>query len=236
MQNDIVQSLRKELIRQSDASKKAGFEQFFKDPVKFYGVKTGTVRDIARRYWQQIKKLSKETIFTTCEALYKSGICEESFVVSYWLPHISKDFASKDIHVFHRWIQTYINNWASCDGFANHTVGDLIAMYPEHIQTLKKWTDSSNRWVRRASAVSLIFIARKGKHLADIFAIADRLLKDKDDMVQKGYGWMLKEASRMHQQEVFTYVMKYKKDMPRTALRYAIELMPQTLRKQAMQK
>ena len=55
-------------------------------------------------------------------------------------------------------------------------------------------------------------------------------------MVQKGYGWMLKEASRLHQKEVLDYVLRHKDDMPRTALRYAIEKMPESLRKHAMAK
>jgi len=42
-------------------------------------------------------------------------------------------------------------------------------------------------------------------------------------MVQKGYGWMLKEASKLHQDDVFQYILKHRKEMPRTALRYAIE-------------
>jgi 3-methyladenine DNA glycosylase AlkD len=53
-------------------------------------------------------------------------------------------------------------------------------------------------------------------------------------MVQKGYGWLLKEASKAHQQQVFDYVMKWKAKMPRTALRYAIEKMPVEMRRQAM--
>jgi 3-methyladenine DNA glycosylase AlkD len=66
--------------------------------------------------------------------------------------------------------------------------------------------------------------------------IADILLHDQDDMVQKGYGWMLKEASRTHQKEVFEYVLKHKDNMPRTALRYAIEKMPAELKNEAMKK
>jgi 3-methyladenine DNA glycosylase AlkD len=62
------------------------------------------------------------------------------------------------------------------------------------------------------------------------------LLSDKDDMVQKGYGWLLKEASRKHQKEVLNYVLKNKKKMGRTALRYAIELMPKELKTEAMKK
>jgi len=69
-----------------------------------------------------------------------------------------------------------------------------------------------------------------------VFVISSNLLKDKDDLVQKGYGWLLKEASNFHQNEVFEYVMKNKADMPRTALRYAIEKLPKDLRDAVMKK
>ena len=55
-------------------------------------------------------------------------------------------------------------------------------------------------------------------------------------MVQKGYGWLLKEASREHTEEIFAFVMDNKRAMPRTALRYAIELMPKGLKAEAMKK
>ena len=90
--------------------------------------------------------------------------------------------------------------------------------------------------MRRASAVSLIVPAKKGMFLQDVFEIADIMLLDKDDMVQKGYGWMLKVASHLHQKEVFDYVINKKSVMPRTSLRYAIEKMPEELKKKAMAK
>ena len=82
----------------------------------------------------------------------------------------------------------------------------------------------------------MIIPAKKGQFLTEIFIISDRLLPDEDDMVQKGYGWLLKEASRLYQDNVFQYVMKNKKVMPRTALRYAIELMPKELKSEAMKR
>ncbi len=101
---------------------------------------------------------------------------------------------------------------------------------------LKAWAKSKNRWLKRASAVSLIVPAKKGDFLQDAFEICDVLLADGDEMVQKGYGWLLKEESRKHQTEVFDYVVKNKAVMPRTALRYAIELMPKELKAKAMEK
>jgi 3-methyladenine DNA glycosylase AlkD len=98
------------------------------------------------------------------------------------------------------------------------------------------WAKSENRWLKRASAVSLIVPAKKGLFLQDAFEICNVLLIDGDDMVQKGYGWLLKEESRKHQKAVFNYVVKNRSVMPRTALRYAIELMPRELKAEAMKK
>lgn len=75
-------------------------------------------------------------------------------------------------------------------------------MYPQYIKELKKWATSSNRWNKRAAAVTLIVPAKQGLFLKEIFEIADCLLLDKDDLVQKGYGWMLKSASHSQQTEV----------------------------------
>ena len=66
--------------------------------------------------------------------------------------------------------------------------------------------------------------------------IADILLADKDDMVQKGYGWMLKEASKANPEVIFEYVIRHKATMPRTAYRYAIEKLPADLKRVAMEK
>jgi 3-methyladenine DNA glycosylase AlkD len=109
-------------------------------------------------------------------------------------------------------------------------------MYPDHLAELKTWARSKNRWARRAAAVTLIIPARHGRFLDEVFEIADILLRDDDDLVRKGYGWMLKATSESNRKAVFDYVMKNKSEMPRTALRYAIEKMPKTLKAKAMQK
>lgn len=232
----IIKSVRSDLIKNSDEKTKNGFHRYFKEEVKFHGVKMHLVDKVAKEYFQTIKDKHKEEIFSLCEDLLKSGYCEEAWVAGSWAYWIYKQYESKDIETFERWIDKYIDNWAECDNFCNHAVGKLVEQYPELVERLKQWTKSPNRWVKRASAVSLILPARKGLFLQDIIEIADSLLLDIDDIVQKGYGWMLKESSKAHQKEVFDYVMENKRVMPRTALRYAIEKMPQDLRKKAMEK
>ena len=232
----VIKGIRKELDEQKDELTQKVFQRFFKEEVKYYGVKTATVAKIAKKYWKDIKSRDKKEIFVLCEELYKSGYCEEAFIVSNWIPNLKDQFERGDLTIFQYWIETYISNWAECDGFCNHSVGDFIEKYPDSIAELKRWAGSDNRWLRRAAAVSLIIPAKHGKYLDDVIEIADILLTDQDDMVQKGYGWLLKEASRNHQAEVLGYVMRNRKEMPRTSLRYAIELMPKATRLEAMKK
>jgi 3-methyladenine DNA glycosylase AlkD len=234
--NPILLQIRKDLKAATDQKTQKSFQRFFKEQIKVYGVKTEIVGKIAKKYWPRTKTFDKQTIFELCEELYRSDYTEEAFIVAFWLPNYIENLEPSDLATFKRWIETYINNWAKCDGFCNHTIGDLIEKYPEIVGEIKSWAKSENRWLKRASAVSLIVPAKKGLFLQEAFEISDVLLTDGDDMVQKGYGWLLKEESRKHQKAVFDYVVKNRKDMPRTALRYAIELMPRELKAEAMKK
>jgi 3-methyladenine DNA glycosylase AlkD len=234
--NKIIENIRIDLIRNADERTKRSGERFFKEDVKIYGVKSAIVSRIGKDHYKELDDKSKTNVFSVCEELWKSGVMEESFIACNWSYYVHKNYEPADFKVFERWVNRYVSNWASCDTLCNHSVGTFIEMYPALISGLKKWARSDNRWVKRASSVSLIVPARKGIFLNDIFEIADILHADKDDMVQKGYGWMLKSASQAHQKEVFDYVIRKKATMPRTSLRYAIEKMPKELKASAMAK
>jgi len=208
--NKILSGLRAELSELSDAKLQASSQRYFKDSVKVYGIKTATVGQLAGKYYQKIKHLHKDNILELCEELQKSDYMEEAFIAYNWSDRISKNLDTADWPTLTRWVSKYVSNWAECDTLCNHTVGNFIMKYPDYIKELKAWTKSDNRWVKRAAAVSLIVPARKGLFLDDIFIIADSLLTDSDDMVQKGYGWMLKVTSQAHLQPVYNYVMKHK--------------------------
>ncbi len=234
--SNVIETIRQQLNQNADQKTKESGQNFFKEKVRSYGVKTAVVGKISKENFETIKDKGKEEIFVLYEELWRSGYIEESFIACNWSYYIHKDYKPEDFKVFEKWVNNYVSNWASCDTLCNHTMGTFVEMYPEYLSGLKKWAKSQNRWMRRASAVSLIVPAKRGKFLKDIFEIADILLLDKDDLVQKGYGWMLKAASQAHQKEVFDYVTKNRMVMPRTALRYAIEKMPKELKEKAMAK
>ena len=236
MKNSILEQVRLELKNSVDEKTLDTAQHFFKEQITAYGVKVPVVNKISSTFLSEIRSKSKQEVFDLCEELWRSGMLEESFIACSWSYAICKKFEPSDFEVFERWVQNYVDNWASCDTLCNHTVGEFIEMYPQFLSKLKEWATSENRSMRRAAAVTLIIPARKGLFLNDIFEIAELLLADKDDLVQKGYGWMLKAASQAYQTEVVDFVIKYKTTMPRTALRYAIEKMPQEMKAQAMKR
>lgn len=232
----IISNIRKELNNNIDEKAKISSQNFFKEKIKTYGVKTPVVGNISKKYFKLINDFSKTEIFDLCETLWQSGYIEESIIACHWSYFVHQQYEPDDFKIFEKWIDFYIDNWATCDTLCNHTVGEFLEKNPNYISELKKWAISKNRWMRRAAAVSLIIPAKKGKFLKELLEIADILLLDKDDLVQKGYGWMLKSASQSHQKQIFDYIISKKMIMPRTALRYAIEKMPADLKLKAMVK
>ena len=235
-ENMIVQEIRRELQENANEQYRQSIQRFFKEEIQMYGVKTPIFKEITQKYFSIIKDRPKQEIFSLCEKLLESGFGEERGVAFNWAFRLRKKFEKRDFSLFESWLKKHVTNWGAFDSLCCGALGYFICQFPEYFPKVKKWAVSENRWLRRASAVVLIYSINKKKSLAPVFETADILLLDKDDMVQKGYGWMLKVASNHEPQKVFEYVMRHKKEMPRTALRYAIEKLSPHLRKQAMAK
>jgi 3-methyladenine DNA glycosylase AlkD len=236
MSTKIINEIRSKLIELSDEKTRISGARFFKEKVKLHGVQSKPVAKLAKEYQYMVLPLGKEKVLKLCDELWTSGFIEESFIACHWALAHKKEYTPEDFDVFEYWIHNYVTNWASCDTLCNHTVAECVMAFPALAKRTLQWAKSENRWVKRAAAVTYIIPARKGMFTDEIFRIANVMLHDPDDMVQKGYGWMLKAYSQYDPANVFSFIMEHKSDMPRTAFRYAIEKMPENLRKKAMAK
>ena len=235
----IVQEIKNQLEEHSDPEereKRIRWEEQYQEMSKFYGIPSPIVRKISSSFFQKIRKKPKQEILRLCNDLLESGYSEERTIAFDWGFRLRKDYEKADFHLLESWLKRHVHSWGACDDLCTHALGALIFQFPALIQETREWTRSENRWIRRASAVSLIYSIRRKQQLGAVFETADALLTDQDIMVQKGYGWMLKEASNKYPEEVFDYVMKNKKEMPRTALRYAIEKLAPEFRREAMKR
>jgi len=96
------------------------------------------------------------------------------------------------------------------------------------------WARNPNLWVRRASAVALIPSVRRGRTLDIAYKIARRLHADREDLLQKAVGWMLREAGKADPARLETYLRANGARIPRTTVRYAIERFPSAKRRELL--
>lgn len=234
--NDRVPGLiRRQLLARVEPRYREGITHFFRgDPVKFLGVRTPFVRAISADAFKVLEDTEKKDVWTLCDRLLESGYGEERTIAFDWAWRLRKKLEPSDFKVFVRWLARHCADWAGVDDLSCHPLGYLLYEHPELLPSLAPWRRSPKWHLRRASAVALIYSVRREKQLDLVLKTADALLMDEHDLVQKGYGWLLKEASRHFPKIVFDYVMKHKARMPRTALRYAIEKLPAGWKKRAM--
>ncbi|HLD81619.1 MAG TPA: DNA alkylation repair protein [Patescibacteria group bacterium] len=240
---NIVADIRNDLAIHALPHGKSATQQWYKEKIKCYGVATPTVRKIAAKHFRTLEQENQPLIFRVCEELLRSGFNEESIIALSFATRTQERHTLEDFEMFESWLKKYVDNWSKCDDLCLHIMNFYLSHHPGIMKQIKSWTRSNNQWVRRAAAVSFItsmkingttsYGVAKG-HINDVFAVAMLLMDDKRDLVQKGFGWMLKAASVTEKKKVYNFLIKHEKNMSRIAFRYALEHMPPSWRKKAM--
>lgn len=234
----MLKSLRADLRKLATPEKKKASEWFFKTAQgqygfgdKFIGVTVPEQRTIAKKY--------QELPLIDLIILLKSEIHEERLTALIILVHKfqkADQKLKKDIYEIYLKHSKYINNWDLVDTSAPKIVGEYLQDKERSI--LYKLAKSKSLWERRIAIISTFqFIYYKDSK--DAYKIAEILLADeqtlsrearnKNDLIHKAVGWMLREAGkRVSKKELMEFLKKHYKKMPRTMLRYAIEKMPQS--------
>lgn len=232
-----IEQLRRETGRYDKPKYRKNYQRFFKEKLaQPESIALNYLRKISATVYREYRNRPISEKLAICEALLEDGSDYSRFFAFDWAQKSVKQCGSEEFKRFERWLKTRVNNWAVCDQLCCGVIGELVAINPPLVSKTRKWAKSKNRWLRRASAVALIPGLRESIDIREGLATANLLLADDDDMVRKGCGWLLKEASNRFQDEVFAYIMKNRARMSRTTLRYAIEKLPAGMKKRAMGK
>lgn len=211
-------------------------ERYGLNTANYLGLKNPDVYKIADEYFRQYKHYSTEDLIEACAAMLATGSREMRFSAFRWGDKMHKRLTPAHLPELERWMDNYLFDWADCDFLSTKTIGELFVRYPECIERTTEWASSKKLFTRRAAAVTLIVPVKRIDVLPQAFAIAEALLMDTEDLVQKGYGWLLKVAADRYPDEVFSFLLERKHCMPRTALRYAIEKMPESMRQKVLRR
>jgi 3-methyladenine DNA glycosylase AlkD len=195
------------------------------DGLGFLNVGTDAVRQLARGLvrdhrdrWAVAEGLAFANALIADRHLEVKGIGIEV------LACYRREFTPALLPVWKRWLSNnHSANWATTDGICGSLIGPLLVAHPRLVREMPSWSRDPNMWVRRASAVSLIPSVRRGVALDTAYEVARRLHRDREDLLQKAVGWMLREAGKADAGRLELYLRANGPSIPRTTVRYAIE-------------
>jgi 3-methyladenine DNA glycosylase AlkD len=191
----------------------------------FIGVRLPDIRKVAKEF--------TESTFQNIKGLLASKIHEERLCALIILVNQYKHsdvVQRKKISDFYLQNKKHINNWDLVDVSAHYILGQYILDNPTERGILKTLALSKSLWDRRIAMVSTWIMIRAG-NISETLFLAKILLKDKEDLMHKAVGWMLREAWKKEPEQVENFLKEYYQDVPRTTLRYAIERMEEGKRK-----
>lgn len=223
-------SLKKELLKLSDVNKRDFLPRFFKTGKGQYGegdVFIGVTVPKSRLVAKQYLFLK----FSDLKELLNSEIHEERLVALFVLVDQFKKEKDrrKEIFDFYLKHKARVNNWDLVDSSAPYIVGGYLLDKADR-GILVKLAKSASLWNRRIAIVATMAFIKEG-NFKDTFEISEILLEDKEDLIHKAVGWMLREVGKKDQGKLEEFLKNHYKKIPRTALRYAIERFDETKRR-----
>jgi 3-methyladenine DNA glycosylase AlkD len=226
-----IQQIKKRLKQLANKEKAEILQRFFKtgpgeygEGDVFIGVKVPDLRKVAKNF-QYIG--IKDVIILLESAIHEERLLALLILVSKYVK--GNETAKKEIYKLYLKKTTFINNWDLVDVTAQHIVGDYLM--DKNKSPLYRLTKSKDLWERRI-AVMATFCFIKRERYEDTLKIAKILLNDKEDLIHKAVGWMLREIGKRNMVIEEAFLKQHYKEMPRTMLRYAIEKFPEPKRQQ----
>lgn len=225
-----------ELEKMANPTRARQAQKYFKEKVSFYGITSVQARGLAQTLYLEIKAdWDIRQALAFCQELLQNPYHEARGIGILVLQKFKKRLPFEMPGRLHDWAcKNYLDNWALVDVTFPELMGAYLEQHPEKTGVLDRWAKSKNRWVRRASIVSLLKLTKKKEFQDGIYRMASCHFQDQDDLIQKANGWLLREVGKSDMQRLERFLRKNGPAIPRTTLRYAIERFEETLRKRLL--
>jgi len=193
----------------------------------FLGVRSGPLRALSREF----RAIRPRDAFTVLRSKYHEERLLALMVLVLQYPK-ADEAKRREIYTGYLARTRWINNWDLVDVSAHHIVGAHLEARSR--RPLYRLARSRSMWERRIAVISTFRFIRAGD-FADSLAIAEKLLVDREDLMHKAVGWMLREVGKRDRAVLEAFLHPRYRTMPRTMLRYAIERFPPSRRRRYLE-
>lgn len=224
------------LRENADPARAEKLQRYFKDPVDSYGVHWPPFKEWQAAFHARLAEqwtVREATEF--CELMLEDRHMESRGTGFQAVALFVNEASPELLGTARRWLDEDCDNWGLVDNLAPSVVSPLLRNHPELIPAVMSWTDSPNQWVRRAAAVAFVDLVTDDRFLDPAYEVATRLLDEREDLVQKAVGWLLREAGKVDRDRLERYLLEHGPHVPRTTLRYAVEKYPKADRQRILE-
>lgn len=202
------------------------YSRYFTEGFDSYGLDQKTFEDQRDKWLEQWKTdLTLNDYLKLGDQLIATGKYEEaSFAISFVYSQTDQ-YSPEMLDKLGSWLEKGIVNWAHTDVLSGKALSHFFLNDIVEIEYLKEWTGSPSKWQRRSVPVTLIDVLKVDVQLERLFKIIEPLMLDADKFVQKGLGWFLREAWKIHPVKTEDFLLKWKDTCGRTIIQYATEKM-----------
>jgi len=231
---EVASQIRKALRDGGSAERASGIQWFFKEEIKSHGWRTANLRRTIRLCRKEIlREHDLDFLVQVADELFSGSVLEEKVAGIFLLENLTSNCGDSEFNLLESWLDR-VNCWADHDGLVHYLISPMVAAQPARARNVFRWAKSPNRWHRRAACVALIRGARAKMFFPEVVKLSDSLLTDRDDMVQKGLGWLLRETAKFDAKRTVPYLMKIRELAPRLVLRTACETLPPAVKKRVL--
>jgi 3-methyladenine DNA glycosylase AlkD len=228
----LVRDIVRHLKSHGSPEHAAGVQWFFKEQVRSHGWYTAALRRYAKILHAQLAA-DQALLLDVAGRLFVRPVLEEKALAVTMLQPSLRRFGAVEFRRFETWLDKVIS-WADHDALAMYLIGPLLVADPRRVKRPLRWAASPNRWRRRAAAVSLIHGIRRGLFYDEAVAVTARLVADRNDMVQKGLGWLLREWAKHDPDAAVPVLMSIRGRASRLVLRTGCEKLAPELRQRVL--
>jgi len=232
----VAAEIRAALKRGGSWEHAKGVQWFFKEDIQSHGWYTDDLRRFARKTQREIlDQQGLEFLVQVADRLFAGHVLEEKICGVLLLETLADKLDGGRFDLFESWIGR-ISTWADHDGLVHSLIAPMVGADRSRLRRVFAWAKSPDRWHRRAACVALIQGRQQGAFLAEAFQLSNILLNDRDDMVQKGLGWLLRVTAKMDPEQTIPYLMSIRERTPRLVLRTTSETLTPAEKKRILAK